>query len=68
MVYCALSAAKEDEMMKWGSGSDRWGNERLIGTTLEGEADIFNDECTDAYNFVERLYKEQCFKLGVSEN
>lgn len=68
MVYCALSAEREDEMMKWGSGSDRWGNERLIGTTLEGEADIFNDECTDAYNFVEQLYKEQCFKLGVSEN
>src|SRR5208282_3518872 len=58
MVYCALNAGKEEEMMKWGSGSDFWGNERLIGTTLTGEADVFEEECRDAFEFVEFMYRE----------
>lgn len=53
-------------MMKWGSGSDWCGRERLIGTMLNGEADLFEEECTAAFEFVERLYREQIFKLGVS--
>jgi 3-keto steroid reductase len=67
MIYCALRAGKGDEMMKWGCGSDWWGRERLIGSTLSGEADLFEEECTAAFEFVERLYQERIFKLGASE-
>jgi hypothetical protein len=67
MVYCALVAGREGEMMKWGSGSDWWGRERLIGTTLDGEAEVFYDECREAYEVVENLYREWAFKLGVTE-
>jgi len=65
MIYCALRAGREDEMMKWGCGSDWCGRERLIGTMLSGEADLFEEECTAAFEFVERLYQEQIFKLGA---
>jgi hypothetical protein len=53
--------------MKWGSGSDLWGRERLIATTLEGDASVFEKECCEAFELVEHLYKEWAFKLGVSE-
>jgi hypothetical protein len=65
MIYCALLAKREEEMFKWGSGSDWWGRERLLGTTLDGEADVFEEECRDAFELVERLYREWAFKLGV---
>src|SRR5271155_5940754 len=53
MMYCCLDAGREGEMMKWGSGSDFWGNERLIGTTLTGEAEVFETECKSAFELVE---------------
>ena len=49
MVYCALREGREGELIKWGSGSDWWGGERLIGTSLEGEAEIFEEECLGAF-------------------
>ena len=66
-IYCALNAGKEGEMFKWGSGSDWIGRERLIGTAIDREADLFGEECAAAYDFIERLYKEHAFKLGVLE-
>ena len=68
MVYCALKGTKEDEMIKWGSGSDRWGRERLIGTTLTGEAELWDKESKGVFDIVESLYKEWAFKLGVTGN
>jgi hypothetical protein len=68
MVYCAVKGGREDEMIKWGSGADRWGRERLLGTTLDGEADVFQEESRAAFELVERLYQEQIYKLGVQEN
>jgi hypothetical protein len=65
MIYCALKATREDELMKWGSGSDFWGRERLLGTSLYGEACLFEEECRSVYEIVEQLYKEQTFKMGV---
>lgn len=67
MVYCALREGREGELIKWGSGSDWWGGERLIGTSLEGEAEIFEEECLGAFEIVENLYNEWTFKLGVTE-
>lgn len=54
-------------MIKWGSGADRLGRERLLGTTLETEAELYEEESRAAFELVERLYKEQIFKLGVEE-
>ena len=68
MVYCAVKAGREDEMIKWGSGSDRWGRERLLGTTLEGEAELWKEESRAAFELVERMYQEQIFRLNVSEH
>jgi hypothetical protein len=68
MVYCALKGTKEDEMIKWGSGSDRWGRERLIGTTLTGEAELWDKESKAAFDIVESLYKEWAFKSGVTSD
>jgi hypothetical protein len=65
MIYCALKAGRKEEMMKWGSGSDFWGRERLVGTTLSGEAWVFEEECRSCFELIERLYQEQTFKLGV---
>ena len=67
MVYCCLEAGREGEMMKWGSGSDFWGRERLIGTTLVGEAEVFEEECGDAFELVEHMYREWAFRLGVTD-
>jgi 3-keto steroid reductase len=66
-VWCALQAGREDEMTKWGCGSDRWGRERLIGTQLWGEADIFAEEARGAFEVAEGMYREWVFKLGVTE-
>ena len=68
MVYCCLDAGREGELMKWGSGSDFWGNERLIGTTLRGEAEVFDKECSDAFQLVESMYRQWAFRLGVPTN
>jgi 3-keto steroid reductase len=68
MVYCALKGTKQDEMIKWGSGSDRLGRERLIGTTLDGEAELFDEESKGVFDIVENLCKEWAFKLGVMEH
>ena len=65
MVYCATKVGRSGELVKWGSGSDRWGHERLIGTSLQGEAEIFEEEGKAAFEIVEQLYKEWAFKLGV---
>jgi len=54
-------------MMKWGCGSDRFGRERLIGTQLSGEAEMFEEDSKGAFEVVERMYKEWTFKLGVKE-
>lgn len=67
MVYCATKAGRSGEMIKWGSGSDRLGRERLIGTQLDKEAEVFDEECRSAYEVVEQLYSEWAFKLGVHE-
>lgn len=67
MVYCALRGTRDDEMIKWGSGSDRLGRERLIGTTLTGEAELWDKESKAAFDVVENLYREWAFKLGVTE-
>ena len=67
MVYCALKGTREDEMIKWGSGSGRWGRERLIGMTLTGEADLWDKESKAAFDIVENLYKEWAFKLGITD-
>ncbi len=65
MIYCALKSGNGDEMIKWGSGSDRWGRERLLGTTLDVEAEVFEEECRAAFEVVENLYREWAFKFGV---
>ena len=65
MLYCALIAGKEGELIKWGCGSDRWGNERLIGTTLEGQLSVFEEESVAAFELVEKLYEEWTSRLGV---
>lgn len=67
MIYCALKGGREDEMIKWGSGSDRWGRERLLGTTLYAEAEVFEKESKAAFETAENLYKEWTFKLGVMD-
>jgi len=67
VIYCAVKAGREDEMMKWGSGSDRWGRERLLGTTLQGEAELWKEESRAAFELVERMYQEQIFKLNVQQ-
>jgi 3-keto steroid reductase len=67
-VWCALKAGREGEMIKWGCGSDLWGRERLIGTLLSGEAEMFEEESRGAFEVVERMYKEWTFKLGVNKN
>ena len=67
MIYCALKAGREGEMIKWGSGSDWCGRERLIGTILDEEAEVFEQEAREAFDFIEALYKEWAFKLGVKE-
>jgi hypothetical protein len=65
MIYCALEAGREGEMIKWGCGSDRWGRERLLGTILDTDVEIFEEESKAAFEIVENLYKEWAFKLGV---
>ena len=65
MIYCAVKGGREDEMIKWGSGSDWWGQERLLGTTLDAEAEVFKEESKAALQIVENLYKEWAFKLGA---
>jgi len=52
-------------MFKWGSGADRWGRERLLGTTLKGEAELYQEEARAAFELVERMYQEQIFKMDV---
>ena len=65
MLYCALVCGKGDEMIKWGSGSDWWGRERLIGTTLDEEASLFEEESRAAFGIVENLYKEWTSRFGL---
>lgn len=67
MIYCALKAGREGEMIKWGSGSDWCGRERLIGTILDEEAEVFEKEAREAFDVIEALYKEWSFKMGVKE-
>jgi 3-keto steroid reductase len=52
MIYCALVCGKEDELVKWGSGSDWWGRERLLGTSLETDAKEFEKEAFEAFRFI----------------
>ena len=54
-------------MIKWGSGSDLWGRERLLGTTMDVEAEVFEEESKAAFEVVENLYREWAFKLGVTD-
>jgi hypothetical protein len=65
MIYCAVKGGRRDEMFKWGSGADRWGRERLLGTTLKGEAELYQEEARAAFELVERMYQEQIFKMDV---
>ena len=65
-IYCALVAGREGEMIKWGSGSTWWGGDRLIGNILDAEAELFEKEGRDAFEIVEKLYKEWAFKLGLN--
>ena len=50
-------------MIEWGSGSTWWGGDRLIGNILDAEAELFEKEGRDAFEIVEKLYKEWAFKL-----
>ena len=67
MIYCALIGNKEGELFKWGSGSDWWGRERLIATSLEGETRVYAEESQAAFEIVERLYREWTRKFAVAE-
>ena len=39
--------------------------ERLLGTTLKGEAELYQEEARAAFELVERMYQEQIFKMDV---